>query len=181
MGTLCSTPSSARMAAWTASSWFTASIRCWMRTQWKRSLNGNSTPRKNTASRSISKPSCTFHFVRAGLRFEALSSAGFSLRVFSNLKQRRRWELVAVRSSSHSQIETCLDEFHFASRRPDSFAGFLRKTKNRHAEAYPTGTQLEMLAQCAEARQDEEAAGPAAHFFMFERPSSAMRNEHRIQ
>ena len=35
-------------------------------------------PAKNTASRSISKPWCTFRFVRAGRRFE-VSGTGFSL------------------------------------------------------------------------------------------------------
>ena len=52
----CSTPSSARMAAWTASNWCTAWIRVSMRTRWKLSRSGNSGPRKNAANRSTSKP-----------------------------------------------------------------------------------------------------------------------------
>ncbi len=38
-----------------------------------------------------------------------------------------------------------------------------------------------MLAQGAEVRQDEEAAGAAPHFFVFERPRSVMRDEHSVQ
>src|SRR5882672_6666861 len=39
----------------------------------------------------------------------------------------------------------------------------------------------EMFAQSAEARQDEEATGSAAHFFVFELPGGMVRNEHGVQ
>src|SRR6266700_4999102 len=39
----------------------------------------------------------------------------------------------------------------------------------------------EMFTERAEVRQNEEAAGPAAHFFVFERPRSMVRNEHGVQ
>src|SRR6202040_1245569 len=40
---------------------------------------------------------------------------------------------------------------------------------------------LKMFAKGPEARQDEKAADPAAHFVVLERPRRVMRNEHSVQ